>query len=158
MRKYLSEIRYKKKPAAVLCVGLNQIDTIIDLQGEAAADAVIAGVADVIQRLTRDTDLIGRYHRDDFIVLAPCSMAQGEQIAVRLRETVQKEPFLFEGRRIRTTISVGISAHPEHGRTLRDLFQGAYTALTVVRSWKTSSCLVYDPVKHHKKGVHEPAS
>ena len=158
MRKYLSEIRYKKNPATVLCVGINQIDNIINLQGEEAADAVIAGVAGVIQRLTRDSDLIGRYHRDDFLILAPCSLQQGERIAVRLREAVKKETILFEGRPIRTSISAGISAHPEHGRTLRELFHGAYTALTVVRGWKTSSCLVYDPAQHNKKGAHEPSS
>jgi len=158
MHKYLSEIRYKKNPASVLCVGINRIDHIIHLHGEAAADIVIAGVSEVLQRLTRHSDLIGRYHRDDFIVLAPCTLKQGELIATRLREAVQKEAFLFEGRNIKTSISVGISAHPEHGRTMRNLFDGAYAALSVIRGWNTSSCLVYDPAQHKKKDIHEPTS
>ncbi|HKL22862.1 MAG TPA: GGDEF domain-containing protein [Tichowtungia sp.] len=158
MRKYLAEIRQKKNPASVLCAGINRIDNIIDLQGEEAADAVIAGVSGVIQRVTRDSDLIGRYHRNDFLVLAPCSLEQGEMIAIRLREAVQKETFLFNGRPIRTSISVGISGHPEHGRGMRDLFPAAYAALTVIREWKTSTCLVYDPEKHSKKNLHEPSS
>ncbi|MBC8206508.1 MAG: GGDEF domain-containing protein [Kiritimatiellales bacterium] len=158
MRKYLSEIRYKKDPATVLCAGINRIDHIIQLHGEDAADQVIAGVSGVLQRLTRESDLIGRYHRDDFLILAPCSIEQGEMIAIRLRNAVQKEVFLFEGRRIKTSISVGISAHPEHGRTLRDLFRGAYAALTIIREWNTSACLVYNPAQHDKRGVHEPIS
>ena len=158
MRKYLADIRQKKNPAAVLCAGINRIDHIIQLHGEEAADQVIAGVSDVLQRLTRDSDLIGRYHRDDFLILAPCSIEQGEMIANRLRDAVQKEVFLFEGRRIKTSISVGVSVHPEHGRTLRDLFRGAYAALTVIREWNTSACLVYDPAQHDKRGVHESAS
>lgn len=158
MRKYLAEIRMKKNPASVLCVGINQIDNITLLQGEDAANAVIAGVAGVIKQLTRESDLIGRYQRDDFLVLAPCSMEQGERIAVRLREAVQKEVILFNGRPIRTTISVGVSSHPEHGRTLRELFAGAHTALDVIRGWNTSSCLVYDPSKHNRKQPHDPSS
>ena len=158
MRKYLSEIRQKKDPAAVLCVGINRIDNIIQLHGEDAADQVIAGVSGVLQRLTRDSDLIGRYHRDDFLILAPCSIEQGEMIAIRLRDAMQKEFFLVEGRRIKTSISVGVSSHPEHGRTLRDLFRGAYAALTTVREWNTSACLVYDPAQHGKRGAHEPTS
>lgn len=155
MRKYLSEIRHKREPAAVLCVGINRIDTISNLHGEEAADAVIAGVSAVLQRLTRDNDLIGRYHRDDFLILAPCSIDQGEMIALRLREAVQKESFLFNGKRIKTSISAGISAHPEHGRTLRDLFRGSYAALQIVRGWDTSSCLVFDPAQHEKKATYE---
>ena len=158
MRKYLSEIRQKKNPAAVLCVGINRIDNIIQLHGENAADQVIAGVSGVLQRLTRDSDLIGRYHRDDFLILAPCSIEQGEMIAIRLRDAMHKELFLVDGKRIKASISVGVSAHPEHGRTLRDLFRGAYAALTTVREWNTSACLVFDPTQHAKRGHHEPAS
>lgn len=151
MRKYLSEIRHKKQPAALLCVGINRVDQIIKLHGEEAADSVIAGVGQVLQSLTRDCDLIGRYHRDDFLVLAPCTLQQGEMIAIRLRDAVQKEVFMFSGKRIKTAVSVGITAHPEHGRNLRDLFRGAYRALEVIRGWDTTACLVYDPAQHAKK-------
>ncbi len=151
MRKYLADIRHKKQPATLLCVGINRIDQIIKMHGEPAADNVIAGVGKVLQRVTRDCDLIGRYHRDDFLILAPCTLQQGEMIAVRLREAVQKEIFISGEKRIKTAISIGITAHPEHGRNLRDLFRGAYRALEVVRDWNTAACLVYDPVLHAKK-------
>ena len=157
-RKYLLEIRRKKAPAAVLCVGINRIDNIISLHGEEAADAVIAGVSKLIQNLTRNCDLIGRYHRDDFLVLAPCSLEQGEMIGLRIREAVQKNIFLFEGKPIKTSIAIGITGHPEHGKNLRDLFRGAYGALEIVRGWNTSSCLVYDPAQHDKKINHEQTS
>jgi GGDEF domain-containing protein len=74
---------------------------------------------------------------------------------VRLREAVQKELFLSAGKRIKTSLSIGITAYPEHGRTLRDLFRGAYRALEVVRSWNTSSCLIYDPAQHSMKAEYE---
>lgn len=151
MRKYLAEMRQKKEPAAVLCIGINRIDAISRLHGTEAADAVIAGVSRILQRLTRDSDLIGRYHRDDFLILAPCSLEQGEMISIRLREAVQKEVFLFEGKRIKASVSAGISGHPEHGRTLKELFSRAYTALEIVRGWDTSSCLVFDPEQHSNK-------
>ncbi len=157
-RKYLLEIRRKKAPAAVLCVGINRIDNIISLHGEEAADAVIAGVSKLIQNLTRNCDLIGRYHRDDFLILAPCSLEQGEMIGLRIREAVQKNIFLFEGKPIKTSIAIGITGHPEHGKNLRDLFRGAYGALEIVRGWNTSSCLVYDPAQHDKKINHEQTS
>jgi diguanylate cyclase (GGDEF)-like protein len=154
MRKYLSEIRRKKEPASVLCVGINRIDQIIRLHGELAADDVTAGVSRILQNLTRDCDLIGRYHRDDFIILAPCTLQQGESIAVRLREAVQKEIFISGNKRIKAAVSIGVAAHPEHGRNLRDLFSGAYRALETLREWNTSACLTYDPAQHTKKAEH----
>jgi diguanylate cyclase (GGDEF)-like protein len=155
MRKYLSEIRQKKKPAAVLSVGINRIGSIASLNGEEAADAVIAGVSEIIQRLTRDSDLIGRYGRSEFIILAPCTLEQGNMIAIRLREAVQKETFIFNGRPLKTSISAGISGHPEHGRALRDLFKASNIALDVIRQWGTSACLVYDPAQHNQMKQHE---
>jgi len=151
MRKYLDEIRRKKEPAVLLCIGINRIDQIIKMYDEPSADDVIAGVSKVLQRLTRDCDLIGRFHRDDFLVLSPCTLQQGQLIAARLREAVQKEVFISGGKRIKTAVSIGITAHPEHGRNLRTLFRGAYRALEIVRDWNTTACLVYDPVTHAKK-------
>ena len=155
IRKYLAEIRMKKGRAALLCVGINRIDHIIKLHGEEAADDVIAGVGKILQNLTRDCDLIGRYHRDDFLALAACTLQQGEMIAARLREAVQKEVFISGGKQIKTAISVGITAYPEHGRTLGVLFSGAYRALEVIRGWNTTACLVYDPAQHAEKAKHE---
>ena len=151
IRKYLAEIRHKKQPATLLCVGINRIDQIIKLHGELAADDVIAGVAKILKNRTRDCDIIGRYHRDDFLILAPCSLQQGEQIAIRLREAVQKEIFISRNKQIKASVSIGIAAHPEHGRNVRDLFGGAYRALETVRGWNTTACLVYDPKQHGKK-------
>lgn len=155
IRKYLAEIRQKKGQAALLCVGINRIDHIIKLHGEEAADDVIAGIGKILQNLTRDCDLIGRYHRDDFLILAACTLQQGEMIATRLREAVQKNVFTSGGKQIKTAISIGITAHPEHGRTLGHLFSGAYRALEVIRGWNTTACLVYDPAKHAEKARHE---
>ncbi|MBI9020204.1 MAG: GGDEF domain-containing protein [Verrucomicrobia bacterium] len=157
MRKYLAELRREKKPAVLLCIGINRIDNIISLHGETAADEVIAGVSRLVQKLTRNCDLIGRYHRDDFVVMAPCTLEEGEKISRRIREAIQKEVFLFEGKRLKASVGIGITAHPEHGRNLRDLFRGAYTALEIIRGWNTSSCLVYDPAQHSQKKInHEP--
>jgi diguanylate cyclase (GGDEF)-like protein len=155
MRKYLMEIRRKKNPAIVLCVGVNRMEQMIELHGEGAVDAIVAGVSNIIQKLTRDSDLIGRFHRDDFLILAPCSLEHGAKIADRLRAAVQKEVFMFEGKRIKAAISVGVSAHPEHGRHLRDLFRAAYAALCTIRKWETSTTLVYDPTQHGEKLTHE---
>jgi len=152
MRKYLLALRQKKESATVLCIGINRMDDIIRLHGEEAADTLIASVSELLQKQTRDSDLMGRYHRDDFLIMTPCALEQGKKIAFRLRETVQKTVFLFEKKRIKASVSIGITAYPEHGKNLKDLFNGAYCALERVHEWNTSSCQVYDPAQHPQKG------
>ncbi|MBM4152921.1 MAG: GGDEF domain-containing protein [Kiritimatiellaceae bacterium] len=153
MRKYLSDIRLKKKSATLLCVGINNMEQLTQLHGTVAAEDVIVGVSKILQRLTRNGDLIGRFHYADFLVLTDSSLKQGEQIAHRLREAVQKEAFISNGKKIKASVSIGISAHPEHGRNMQDLFRGAHRAFEVLRDWNTTACLVYDPAQHSKKGT-----
>ena len=125
---------------------------------EAAGDSIIGSVGKLIQQQIRDCDLIGRYHRDDFLILAPCPLGQGKVIAQRIRDAVQNEVFLFEGKRLKTSVAIGITAYPEHGRLLRDLFGGAYAALSIIREWNTSSCLIYDPAQHSRKKINNEST
>jgi diguanylate cyclase (GGDEF)-like protein len=156
LRKYLAELRRRKEPTSLFCINISRVNRIIELHGPDAADDVTAGVSRIIQKLTRDSDLIGRYQQYDFLLLAPCTLPQAEQIAQRLRDAVQKEVFISQGKRIKAVLSVGIAAYPEHGRLLRDLFRGAFRALEVIQEWNTAACLVYDPKQHMKKAVqHE---
>ncbi len=152
MRNYFMEIRRQKKEAAIFFVGINRIDRIIELYGQLAANKVIAGVSEIIQQVTRETDLIGRYDRENFLMLIPCIRSQSELIAARLRVAVQKKTLLFENKRIKVTISIGISIYPDHGRKFKNILFCAFHALKTVQDWNTSACLVYDPTYHIKKG------
>ena len=76
-------------------------------------------------------------------------------IGLRIRDAVQKKVFTFDGKAIKTSVAVGVSGHPEHGKNLRDLFRGAHGTLEIVREWNTSSCLVYDPAQHEEKIKNE---
>lgn len=156
MRKYLAELRQKKRPACVLCIETNRLEQLRDLHGEPAVEESLVAVSQILQRLTRDADLIGRLDGGLFIVLAPCELRDGERIAKRLREAVQKETILFSGRRIKTSISIGISAYPDHGRLMRELAPHAMEALNTVRSWKTSACLVYGALGKKETGQTNP--
>jgi len=148
MRKYLAEMRRKKEPVTMLCVGISRIEHIEKLHGAEAVDAVIAGISRILQRLTRESDLIGRYQPHEFMVMCPCTIEQGENIAVRLRNAVRSETFQVDSKRIKTQISIGLAVCPEHGRNLPALFKASYRALEVLSEWDTASSLVYNPEKH----------
>ncbi len=157
MRKYLMDIRRKKNPAAVLCIGVNRMEELQEIHGHERAEQLLASISQLLQKNTREIDLIGRYQYEDFMILLPCSLQEGESIAIRLKEIIQKEDFIIENRRIKASVSIGIAGHPEHGRNLQDLFNNAFQALETVRTWKTSACLTYGPDKKEKlaaRGSH----
>ncbi len=132
-RKHLLDIRWQREPAAVLCIGIDHIENLIQLYGKESTDTVIAGVSRIIQDSTREIDLIGRYHRSEFLVLAVCTQEQSKKIGLRICNAVQKETFLTKEKHIKTSTSFGIANHPEHGHTLRSLCKKAHHTLKIIQ-------------------------
>ncbi len=132
-RKHLLDIRWQREPAAVLCIGIDHLDNLVHLYGKESTDAGIAGVSRIIQESTREIDLIGRYHRGEFLVLTICTQEQSKTIGLRICNAVQKETFLIKEKHIKTSTSFGIATHPEHGHTLRSLCKKAHRTLKIIQ-------------------------
>ncbi len=149
-RKYLLEIRRKKKPVSLFFIELNKPENLKKIHGESSVDAAIQGVSELLKTLCREYDLIGRIDHHHFLIMAPCALEHAEPIAIRLRDAVRDTRIPFEGKNITTSIRIGLSGHPEHGNNLRELSRGAQAALNEARHMEASACIVYDPEKHNK--------
>jgi diguanylate cyclase (GGDEF)-like protein len=63
-----------------------------------------------VQTAIRAHDIAGRYGGEEFAVLLPETPHAGAAIlAERLRRMVEATPVYFEGREIRTTVSIGVA-------------------------------------------------
>jgi diguanylate cyclase (GGDEF)-like protein len=96
-----------------LCVGFVDIDlfkVVNDTYGHEAGDLVLRGVAQVLARNLRASDLVGRYGGEEFmLILTETSVEDGAALAEKLRLLVERERFVVEGGTTLTvTISIGI--------------------------------------------------
>ena len=150
MQRAMSELRRKKENAALFCIGLNNMDHIVRFHGEEAADDVMAGVSKVLQNNLRAVDLIGRHEKFAYLVLAQCSMAEAEIIGKRVTTLVQHSVFTSGNKKLRTTITLGVAVHPQHGRNLHFLYLSGQKVLDHSRANDIRAYAVYDPEIHDK--------
>lgn len=94
-----------------LSVALTDIDffkKVNDTYGHSAGDYVLALVASILKGVARDTDIVGRFGGEEFMVLLANADKNGAKaFAERFRTKVQNTKFEFEGKTIPVTVSIG---------------------------------------------------
>jgi len=153
MQRLLSELRYKKQNAALFCIGVNNMEHIARFHGDQAADDVMAGISKILQEHLRAADLIGRYEKYAFLVLAQCSRSEAEEVGKRINSCIQQTEFTSDRKKLRTTVTMGVATYPEHGRNLHQLYLSGQKVLDYSRNNDIRAYAVYDPEIHDKVQV-----
>lgn len=128
------------RPLSVAFVDLDHFKVINDTHGHQIGDVVLRGVADTFRDNLRQTDVVGRYGGEEFMVVLPETPPdEAAEVAERLRLLVQRLRFdLGPGISIAVTVSVGIAGG--QGKTLRaeslvrDADQAMYAAKSLGRN------------------------
>ena len=110
-----------KHSFALLLLDLDGLKAINDKYGHLAGNRAIKRLSDVIKEHSRATDLAARYGGDEFaIVLIDADPGMASRIAHRVQKALRdcrEQPPL--------SVSIGMSASPEDGRTASELLQAA---------------------------------
>ena len=98
-------------PIAVLFLDLDFFKSINDSFGHAVGDACLAAVIPPIQAELRQSDIIGRYGGEEFVVvLTGADAMAAEPIAERIRQRVSETQIEGHGRPIQLTCSIGVAS------------------------------------------------
>lgn len=98
-------------PISLLFIDLDHFKAINDTFGHPAGDACLAAVIAPIQAELRQSDVIGRYGGEEFVViLSSADSAAAHPIAERIRERVAAVQVDGFGAPIRLTCSIGVAA------------------------------------------------
>lgn len=119
-------VRYRKQ-LSVLMLDLDDFKLVNDTFGHVYGDRVLAHVAERIRSTLRASDVGGRYGGDEFAVILPeTGRDEAVRVAERILEALRVSPFAAEGRSpFPVGASIGISTHPDDGRTATDLISVA---------------------------------
>jgi len=95
---------------SVLMIDIDYFKQINDQYGHEAGDFVLKELSEILKSNMRSKEIIGRYGGEEFIGLLPEVDRDGAKlVAERLRKEVAQHDFIFERRRMKISVSVGVS-------------------------------------------------
>ena len=131
--------RYNR-PLSIAFIDLDHFKSVNDTHGHEVGDTVLRGVAAVLQANTRQTDLVGRYGGEEFVLVLPeTSVDEAAAVAEKLRLLVVKERYpTGAGAEIAVSISIGIAGgfaqQIRVDQLLRDADAAMYSAKSLGRN------------------------
>jgi diguanylate cyclase (GGDEF)-like protein/PAS domain S-box-containing protein len=103
-------LRYPESGGALLLADLDNVKYVNDKFGHRAGDELIVGVARVLARRVRDTDVLARLGGDEFAIVLPHTKLDAAWLVGRaLRDAVREHVTVVEGQKIRTSLSIGVA-------------------------------------------------
>lgn len=123
--------RRYKRAVSLLFIDIDDFKLVNDLFGHQAGDEVLVSLARILEGCVRDTDLVGRYGGEEFVILLPESTErEGAFLAERLRGIVEGHPFQVGKEHTHITLSIGVASFfPDQVGTGHDLVSAADGAL-----------------------------
>jgi two-component system cell cycle response regulator len=119
-----------EKPLSVLVCDLDHFKKINDTYGHDVGDVVIKGFGDILRRTKRNTDAVGRFGGEEFVVVCEETDATGaELLAQRIREQLEATTFHAKDQPLHVTCSIGIATFPRAGTDWDQLFKATDEAL-----------------------------
>lgn len=124
-----------RRPLSLLFMDLDHFKQLNDVHGHEAGDNALRLVADLMRRVLRNHEQIGRYGGEEFVVALPgADAAQALQIAERIRQQLQQMATSKAGSgQVVPTVSVGV-ATLRPGEDTRALIQRADAAMYAAKA------------------------
>ncbi|HPJ34844.1 MAG TPA: diguanylate cyclase [Spirochaetota bacterium] len=108
---------------SVIMVDIDHFKKINDSYSHASGDIILSAVASIMKKAIRDTDSVGRYGGEEFIILLPQTDKNG---AATVAEHLRKEISEFNFHRIGTiTVSCGVGQMKPEFKTVDELINEA---------------------------------
>ena len=119
-----------ERPLSLLVCDLDHFKRVNDTHGHDVGDVVIKGFADVLRRTKRDTDAVGRFGGEEFVIVCEETDAKGaELLAERIRAEFEATTFHVKDGPLKVTCSIGIATFPRAGNDWDALFKATDEAL-----------------------------
>lgn len=134
------------KPVSLLVCDIDHFKKVNDTYGHDVGDVVIKGLGEVLRRIQRDTDAVGRFGGEEFVILCEQTDEEGaKNLAERIRRELEATTFQTELGPLKVTCSVGVAPFPIAGHDWATLFKATDEALYVSKREGRNRVTVWRP-------------
>ncbi len=103
-----------RKAATLVYVDIDHFKKLNDSLGHAAGDKALQHIAEILMRQVRDHDTVARIGGEEFALWLPHTSATlGYEVAERVRATIEKTLWHWDGAPRPLTASCGVASYPE---------------------------------------------
>lgn len=130
LQQAIARAERSQRTMGVLCIDLDRFQTVNESLGHDTGDVLLDSVAERLQRLLRQGDVLARWGGDRFMVIVE-NLASPRDAAAIGQKIVRglAEQFECRGSEIYIGASVGVALYPESGETSDTLLESAGLAL-----------------------------
>jgi len=136
--------RWKRfeRPVSIIAWDIDRFKTINDAYGHKAGDKVLRVIGQHLARQVRDTDFVGRYGGEEFVMLlVGTEVSEARAVAEKIRLEIAQLGFHFHDHPVTITASCGITAF-EGDDTPDSAFDRADKALYRAKEAGRNCCII----------------
>lgn len=115
----------KSKSLCLILFDVDKFKDINDTYGHLAGDSVLKQFSSLVMTLVREGDMLFRYGGDEFCLFTRTPAHIAKNISERICHTVEKHEFIYEGKQLPVTISVGAAARTSKDKKWEDVYKRA---------------------------------
>jgi diguanylate cyclase (GGDEF)-like protein len=149
--------RVRNQAVGIAVVDIDHFKKVNDTYGHQAGDTALKVIAETLKNAMRETDVVGRYGGEEFVVILEDANPEGLAIVgERIRARIEESIVQFEGQQIPVTASIGLAeghvqgSEEEFGKQLFALADAA-----MYRAKKSGrNCIMIETMPHIIAGPH----
>jgi len=124
-----------RQSVAVIVLDIDHFKRVNDSFGHKAGDLVLQAMGRLLRTHTRGGDIASRYGGEEFVLILPgLTVEAALRRAEQLRTAFAELRLESAGSMLSATLSAGIAAYPDHGKTEEDLLRAADQAMYAAKA------------------------
>jgi diguanylate cyclase (GGDEF)-like protein len=126
----IATVQRQKTNISILMLDLDYFKMVNDTYGHDAGDTVLKSLAKILKQSVRASDIVIRYGGEEFLILLQNTSGDAaDQVAEKIRASVEAMKIPVGGTTLQKTISIGIADFPNDSETFWQAVKYADVAL-----------------------------
>jgi diguanylate cyclase (GGDEF)-like protein/PAS domain S-box-containing protein len=115
---------------AIIFFDLDQFKYVNDSSGHKKGDELLVKVAEKLEAITRQTDIVARFGGDEFVVLAPqLNLPNAKELVQKVCDEMSMVHIILDKEKHRVSVSAGLLMFPIEGYSEQDLMASVDIAM-----------------------------
>lgn len=146
LRGEISKAESGRNEVALVIVGLDKFQFVIDTLGHTYADKITCAVAERLTNICSGVSLLARLEGDEFsiVVEGDDGTAKAKTLAEEISRSFGEKQLAIGERQQHVTVSVGIAVYPRECRTAEELLSNAHIALYRAKAERRGGHVVFE--------------